>query len=47
MSDRNLEDEYFQRLDAEAREAMKAQIEAESATMEKEERKKLHFRGLW
>ncbi len=34
MSDRNLEDEYFQRLDEEAREAMKAQIEAESAKME-------------
>ena len=43
MSDRNLEDEYFQRLDAEAREAMKAQIEAETSKMEEEERKKLHF----
>ena len=43
MSDRNLEEEYFQRLDAERRAALQAKIEAESEDMQAEERKKLHF----
>ena len=43
MSDRNSEEEYFQRLDAERRAALKAQFDAESAEIEEEERKKRHF----
>lgn len=43
MSDRDLEDEYFARLDAEAKAKLKARLDAEQAVMELEQRRLLHL----
>ena len=43
MSERSLEDEYFAKLDAEAKAKIRAKLEAEQAVKEEEERRKLHF----
>lgn len=43
MSERNLEDEYFAKLDAEAKAKLRARLDAEEETMTKEQRRQLHL----
>lgn len=43
MAERNLEDEYFAKLDAEAKAKLKSKLDAEQASMTKEERRTLHL----
>lgn len=42
MSERNVEEEYFHKLDAERRAALRARLDAEHAALEQAERQKLH-----
>ena len=43
MSENDLEGEYFARLDAEKRAALRAKLESEHGRISAEERKKLHY----
>lgn len=43
MSERNLEDEYFAKLDAEAKARLRAKLQAEEDQFAKEQRRHLHF----
>lgn len=43
MSERNLEDEYFAKLDAEAKARLKARLDAEQEQFAREQRRHLHF----
>ena len=43
MSEHKPDDEYFAKLDAEKKEKLRAQLQAEQARQTRDERKKLHF----
>ena len=43
MSERDIEDEYFQRIEKEKKAALKAKLDAEAAEKAKAERKQRHF----